>query len=325
MTSTKAASSGGCGGRIEICKKLIYHGKGSRPRRLRAEGVNKQKCEAGGTAINLGLYTAVLRRHRWLVVIGLNLSLALALFSFVSVSSKGLSYRSVETWSNEATLALSRADRPEFRFDEQSAPLDPAKADFYATLATSDDVMKGLERRGLLKPEALETGKLPVSGTAVPSTVNAGPTPLLKISGTGTTPREATKLTIAAADELIRKVTADQVARHIPANQRLELRVLKRSGEPVLLVPRSKSKSIVIFLAGLTITIAAAFARENTGRGRQEEQADNIATLSRPDPPRRPREIVPIEPESRTGPPLRGPPADSDAHDHDDQSGAGSH
>lgn len=242
-----------------------------------------------------------MRRHRLLVLVGLTLSLALALLSYARISSDGLSPRGSEVWQDEATLAFSTASYPELRstLGPQAQPERyPGLADLYAAFATSDEVVAGLEKLGLLTAQEVADGQPPIAATAVPSTVNGAPTQLLKISATGATPARAKSLALATTKQLIGFVTARQVAANIPVEDRVQLRVVKKSGEPILIVPRSKSKTILIFLACLTATVAAAFIRDNIQRGRARPTGQ-VTSLPRGEPTRRSPEGVPSEAEAR--------------------------
>ena len=65
----------------------------------------------------------------------------------------------------------------------------------------------------------------------------------------------------------------------IPPSQRVELRIVKRSGVPKLIGPRSKTTFIIILLAGLTITVAAAFVRENLQRAASRKHEPDTASV----------------------------------------------
>ena len=130
------------------------------------------------------------------------------MLSFVRVSPSGISYRSPEIWSNQATLVLTQEGAPELRSVLPARPggfstslADTGRfaglIDVYATLATSDAVVGELKRRGLLTAEDLKDGALPITAAAVPSTVNAA-TPMMTITGTSITGPKATKLTLGA-------------------------------------------------------------------------------------------------------------------------------
>jgi hypothetical protein len=218
----------------------------------------------------------VLRRHRLLVMSGFVVALAVALLSYVRVSADGLTYRNPEIWSNEATLELSDPSYPELR-STLPPTADPTRftnlVEQYVALATSDDVMKSLIRQRLISPKADEIGVGAITASSVASPINGAITPLLKITGKSTSPARATRLTIRATDTLIKVATARQVKAKIPESQRVTLRVSTRSSVPKLVGPRSKTTFIIILLAGFTVTLAAAFVRENLQRKREPEKA----------------------------------------------------
>jgi hypothetical protein len=223
--------------------------------------------------IDFSMYMDVLRRSRTLVKVGLAITVALVVLSYVRISPSGISYRTPEGWSNEATLVLSEPGFPELRSVPPGASPSLATdrlaglVDFYAALATSDAVVAALRRTRAIEPEDVEDGKLPFSASAVPSSVG-GPSSLMRISATGTSASEATALTVAATNRFLDLLRKSQQEANIPEAQRVEVRVVKRSGEPTLVAPRSKTTPIVILLAGLTIVGAAAFVRDNFRRVR---------------------------------------------------------
>jgi hypothetical protein len=227
----------------------------------------------------------VLRRHRLLVMSGFVVALVLALLSYVRVSADGLSYRNPEVWSTEATLELSDPSHPELR-STLPPTADPGRftslVDQYAEFATSDAVINSLQRQGLLGRRG-EGPRVPdITATAVHSPVNSAPTPLLKISGMATTPTDATRLTIRATDALIAVARARQVQAKIPESQRVELRIVKRSDVPKVIEPRSKTTFIIILLAGLTVTVAAAFVRENLQQqAKRKRESDRASVFDR--------------------------------------------
>ena len=61
------------------------------------------------------MYADVLRRHRTVVIVGVVLTLALAVLSAFGWFPSGISYRSPEIWSNAATLVLTQEGSPELR------------------------------------------------------------------------------------------------------------------------------------------------------------------------------------------------------------------
>lgn len=225
-----------------------------------------------------------------MVIVGVLLTVALAVFSYVRVSPSGISYRSPEIWSNQATLMLTQEGAPELRSVIPALPGgdSPSLADtgrfaslvdVYARLATSDAVVNELERRGLL------TGKevaLPITAAAVPSAVGIS-TPLMTITATSLTGPKATKLTLAATRAFLDVVHARQLAARVPETDRIQVRVVNSSEAPKLVDPRSKAMPILVLLGGLIATVAVAFARDNLARRERAPELTTVGSRGEPD------------------------------------------
>jgi hypothetical protein len=232
-----------------------------------------------------------------LVLVGVALTLALAFLSYVRISPSGVAYRSPEIWSNKATLVLTQEGAPELRSVLPARPgaYSPSLADtgrfaslvdVYATLATSDDVVSKLERRGMLHEEDLKDGALPITAAAVSSTVGSV-TPMMTISASSLSGPMATKLTLATTKAFLDVVHAKQLAANIPVKDRIQVRVLNSSEAPTLVDPRSKAMPILVLLGGLIATLAIAFTRDNVAR-RPKSEAPELTTLPSADEPREP-------------------------------------
>jgi capsular polysaccharide biosynthesis protein len=241
-------------------------------------------------SLDLALYTSLLRRHRRLVIVGVVVSLALAVVSFVRVSPSGIAYRANETWVNESTLLVTQAGFREGRSAaDESLDIGQRFAslvDLYAALVESDEVVNLLVKRGLVKREDVESGEIPVVATPVVSSSGAS-TPLMTVSGSASSPGKATVLTVGATKAFIDALERRQDKAGIPRSQRILVQVVRRSSEPQLTKPRSKSLPVIILLAGLSATIAAAFVRENAGRRRRLEgpvSEDIAAIRAKPEP-----------------------------------------
>ena len=185
-----------------------------------------------------------------IVLVGVALTLGLVVLSVARISSSGISYRSPQIWSNEATLVLTQKGAPELRsvlpitrggFSLADTSRFAGLIDVYTTLATSDSVIRALERRGLIDPKDMEDGASPIAATAVVSTVGGAPTPMMTISATSVSGPVATKLAKAATDAFLGVVAARQRAAKIPLKDRIQLRVVKSADEPKLVKPRSKA------------------------------------------------------------------------------------
>ncbi len=232
-----------------------------------------------------------------MVIVGVVLTVALAVLSFVRVSPSGISYRSPEIWSNQATLVLTQEGAPELRSVLPSRPggFSPSLADtgrfaslidVYATLATSDAVVGELKRRGLLSREDLKDGALPIAAAAVPSTVNAA-TPMMTITATSLTGPMATKLTLGATKAFLDVVHTRQLAAKIPVKDRIQVRVVKSSEAPKLVDPRSKALPILVLFGGMIATLAVAFTRDNVARRERAPELTTVASRDEPASPTR--------------------------------------
>jgi hypothetical protein len=234
------------------------------------------------------------------VAIGVALTVALVVLSYVRISPSGVSYRSPEVWSNQATLVFTQEGAPELRAvlptasGGSSSLADTSRfaalIDVYAALATSDPVIQVLRRRGLVDARDMAEGAIPITAAAVVSTVGGGATPMMTLTATAPSSDKATKLTVGATNAFLKYVEERQAAAAIPAKDRIEIRVVKGADVPNLLKPRSKALPILVLLAGLIATAAVAFTRDNLAR---RERAPAISTTrSRKEP---------VEPDSSVG------------------------
>jgi hypothetical protein len=222
----------------------------------------------------------VLGRHKAIVCVGVTLTLALAFLSYVRVSPHGISYRSPAVWANTSTLVLTQAGSPELWsvLPVQGPTGSPSLAstdrftglvDLYAALATGDAVVQTLFRRHLLEDQDIVDGALPIEASAVSSTVNGAIIPLIKITAKGNSPEKATRLTVGTTRAFLDVLKRRQIAAKVPVDDRIQVSVLKRSSEPTLAEPRSKTMPLLIFLAGMIATIGTAFTRDNLSGARQ--------------------------------------------------------
>lgn len=247
----------------------------------------------GGNDIDIALYADVLRRHRTIVLVGVVLTFGLVVLSIARISPSGISYRSPQIWSNQATLVLTQQGAPELRSvlptsvaGGSSSLADTSRfaglIDVYTTLATSDPVIRVLERRGLIDAAELANGQNPITAMPVVSTIGGAPTPMMMISATAPTSERATALTRAATTAFLAEVTSRQTAAEIPVKDRIQLRVVKAADEPTLMKPRSKAVPLLVLLGGLIATVAVAFTRDNVAR-RGRVQAPALAAASSED------------------------------------------
>lgn len=232
------------------------------------------------------------------MLVGVLASFALAVLAFVRVSPTGISYRSSERWVNEATLVVTQAGFNEGR-SGGGAAVDTtlqrfaALVNVYAALVESDEVVNLLVKRGLVEREDVANGEIPVVATPVVSD-NGASTPLMTITASASSAAKATALTTGATRAFIDALERRQRAAGIPASQRTLVQPVRRFGEPTLVAPRSKSLPLIVFLAGLSATFAAAIIRDG-GLRRQPEEAELAESVP----------LAPAPEQSRSGPSKR--------------------
>ena len=211
--------------------------------------------------MDLALHARVLRRHRVLVTVGLLAATALALLSYVRVGSDGVHYRSGEQW--QSVTRLFAAQQGVALTPTGSPSVDPTGfAIIAAQFANSDAVLRMLRsNRGLTRD-----GKLI-------GTVDAGPLrdsdnqplPFIEIAGTAPSPSAARSLARHAAAAMSAYVQQRQA--DVPKRQRITLQVVSRPSVPELAAGRSKGPTMFIFLAIASLTVGAAYVRENLRGG----------------------------------------------------------
>jgi capsular polysaccharide biosynthesis protein len=234
--------------------------------------------------MDLQVYLRVLYRFRVLVVGGVLLAALLALSSYVSVGSGGITYREHQQWEalstvsiDSSTFILGRAVQPEVLRALQQANdpqaiedslRDQNPADFadigyltqlatiYQVLATSDGVLRRIRA----------DGGGPIRGALQTFPVLAGgdaPVPMITFSSIASSPEAATSLAHRHLEAFKAFVQDRQNASDIPNDERVVVNVLKEPVSANLLEGRKKTRPILIFLTGLIAVIGLAFVLEN--------------------------------------------------------------
>ena len=236
-------------------------------------------------------------------MVGVTLTLALAVLSFVRVSPSGISYRKPEIWSNKATLVLTQDGAPELRsvLPTGSGAFTPSLADtgrfaslidIYATLATSDAVVRELERRGLLSAKDLKRYPLPITAAAV--VVHRRSCDAAddhhRLLGDGS---QGDTADVGRHEGVSRCCPHPAARERDPAKDRIQLRVVNSSDAPELVDPRSKALPVLVLLGGLIATLAVAFTRDNLAR---RERVPVVTPWRSLDEPREPDVVVGVTP-----------------------------
>jgi hypothetical protein len=219
--------------------------------------------------VDFALYIRVLWRFRLLVVLGLMLALTLAVLSLVRVGTDGVTYRQTELWASTTRLLVTQKGFPEGRLygqtatlgDETDTPLvDPGRfnnlAVLYSQLAVSDPVRALMRRDG------------PIRGRVIVNPAVGGgefriQLPMIDMMAISTSPAAAMQLAARSAAALQTYITEGQRASDTPLADRAVIVPVVRPIRAELYQPRSKTMSIVVFLAVMFVTIGVAFLLEN--------------------------------------------------------------
>jgi hypothetical protein len=229
--------------------------------------------------MDLGLYARVIWRFRLLVVVGFILALALAVLSMARISPSGFTYRQSQLYQSTTRLGVTQNGFPWGRLfatepskDGAAVPMTPEQqaeklgipiadpnrftnlAVLYAELATSDPVRRLMLKDGPIKGQI----------TAVPVVVQQNMVlPFIDLTAIATTPRGAKLLASRAGDALESYIRDQQKANNVPDTDRVVIQDVLQPKKVKVYQPRSKTMSIVIFLAVMFATIGLAFLLEN--------------------------------------------------------------
>jgi hypothetical protein len=222
--------------------------------------------------VDLHLYLRVLWRFRVVVLSGLLVATALALFSHVRISGDGFSYREREQWASYSTLLVTG---PEFslanstgsekdsevaiqRLGAQQAALQryTALAIIYSKLADSDQVLRIVRRSGPVNGK-IEAAAVPASDN------NSEALPLIQIAAISDSPERARSLARREVAALQEYLHAQYDSGGVLSTGRIVMSVVKQPTPPILLAGRSLTLPIVVFITVLIAVVALAFVLEN--------------------------------------------------------------
>jgi capsular polysaccharide biosynthesis protein len=229
--------------------------------------------------MDLGVYARVIWRFRLVVVVGFILAVTLAILSMAKISPSGLTYRQSELYQSTTRLGVTQNGFPWGRLfatepskDGAAVPMTPAQqaeklgipiadpnrfnnlAILYAELATSDPVKRLMLQDGPIKGQI----------SAVPVVVQQNIVlPFIDLTAVADTPRGAIALARRSADALESYIRDQQKANNVPDTDRVVIQDVLEPKKVTVFQPRSKTMSIVIFLAVMFATVGLAFLLEN--------------------------------------------------------------
>jgi hypothetical protein len=227
--------------------------------------------------MNLRRYVQVLRRFKVLVVAGLIAAMSLSLLSLAHVKFDGATprfeYRSEERWGSRAMLFVTQDGFPWGRSVlDEVIPVRPegdagyvprysdvnrfqTLAQLYAQLAMGDAVRALVLRNGPLEGEY----------DAAPVNSRDGSTflPLIGITGFGSTPARAERTARRVSEAFVVYLRRMQETNKIPPERRVDIQVIERPGNAVLIEGRRLTRPIFLFVLLMSATVALVFALEN--------------------------------------------------------------
>jgi hypothetical protein len=270
--------------------------------------------------MDIGLYVAVLRRHRRALLIGLGAAILLALLaSFrVSLSPPKLTLKLLPTYSTTSEILVTQAGAPTSRVrltspndprDQTGQVIpsfgDPARfeylAQLYAQLANSYVIKQkviGKDGFQLNNKLVLDGGKISGTYTAAAYTTDQGSLPIVSIVSSSTSEAASNEIAERATTALQGYLESTQRAASIPPKDRVELVVVT----PPNLAKHVKGRPVIMPLAVFVLVLLATglvvFFIENVRRDAQPAEVDE--TL---------REETPVDIRSVDPPTVKAPTA----------------
>jgi capsular polysaccharide biosynthesis protein len=255
--------------------------------------------ELGAKQMDLVEYGRVIRRQAFIVVLGLTVTFALMLLSLVRVSGDGMVLRRPPTYQASSTILVTRAGFPLGQaaspdYQQSTDARMQYLAGVYAQLAKSETVRTVIEHDGTRLP--LSRASYDVTQLIEP--VNHTPFPLMEVVGVSTSEGGAMAIANRVARGLRRYILVNQNRVRTPEAQRVDLRVVSRADHAEVLQGVKLTTPIMLFMLGLVVTLACAFARDNVKRNRRGPGSQS-PPYEPPGPGRVELESVPEEPAVR--------------------------
>jgi len=220
--------------------------------------------------VDLALFFRVLWRFKVIVLLGLSLAFALAFLSYVKVDFGNgfkLTYRENAQWESLSTLFVTD---PNFTLGSTSeggtADAEAAAAAaqrmlnltaLYMQLATSDQVLVMMAREAPIDG-VVQTFPITSTGDA-----RGDPLPMMTFSAISATPERAHRLARRHIKAFQTYLRNDQNRVGVAPGKRVRVEVVRQPQLPTLLVPRKKTRPIIVFLTVAIATFGLAFILEN--------------------------------------------------------------
>jgi len=212
--------------------------------------------------MDIELYARVIWRHKLVVTLGLVVALALAVLSYVRISTSGaISYRDAQTWVSYETVSVTQPGFTEGQLHPHGA--EPSRLTLLAFLYSKYIDADGV--RQSIWPAGAHGESVQAAPVLADSGAGGSALPLISIAAFANDPGAAQHLAARATTALTDYISKRQTDASVPTAQRVELQPVKRAltNAPVLWQARSKALPIVIFLTALIAAIGLAFILEN--------------------------------------------------------------
>ncbi len=219
--------------------------------------------------MDLALFFRVIWRFKAIVLLGLSLAFALAFLSFVKVDFANgfkMTYRENEQWESLSTLFVTDPGFSLTSVGGTSETADAAAAArermlsltaLYMQLATSDPVLRLMARRAPI--DGVVT-TFPITSTG---DGRGDPLPMMTFSAMSVSPQRAHALARRHIAGFLEYLRLDQIRRRVQPEDRVQVEVVRQPQAPALLVPRKKTRPIIVFLTVMIATFGLAFVLEN--------------------------------------------------------------
>jgi hypothetical protein len=217
--------------------------------------------------MNLNQHARIVWKHRTVMAAGVLVGLVLAFLA--AFSFPGLERRGTETWRGVSNILVTQKGFPEGRVTLPEQPADGESADgqttgpitgggeaggqkfadptrlsslalLYSVIARSDQVRTKVPFP--VKPGQIRAVALDATGNRTTFL------PIIELSTTAASAAAATQLNQAAADAFKDLLASEQARADIEPDERIELNVLDRPTNPVLVEGRSLTSSVLAFL-----------------------------------------------------------------------------
>lgn len=212
--------------------------------------------------MDFGQFFRVIWRFKYLVVPGIVVAVALAVFSVarVSLSKPHLVYRQSEQYVSYSTLLVTQHGFPWGQVATGTASsADPSRfvglSVVWSQLALGDSVRQIMLKSGPIN------GQIEAAPVLDANTQEA--LPLISIAAIANTPQTAVSLARRETNALLTFLSIQQSTSDIAPQNRISLVVTAKAKEAKVFKGRSKTLPAVVFLAVLIAVIGLAFLLEN--------------------------------------------------------------